>query len=164
LEGMGLGYMKNRTDIQIALYRACSVAALLLALGFGGCGGSSGQSGGPSVAAPPKLMDIRGSWDEVASVGTATYPQTLTITSEDFSTGALVGTDFGDQKLFTVVGTISGTDVTFTTTAGSYTGHSTGKVAKSGDTMTMSGTFTDSNNSSGTFTAKRTGPAPSSSA
>jgi hypothetical protein len=137
------------------------VAALLLALGVGGCGG--GGSSGPGVAAAPKLMDIRGSWDEVASVGTATYPQTLTITSEDFSTGAIIGTDFGDQKLFAVVGTISGSDVTFTTTAGAYTGHTTGKVVQGGGTMTMSGTFTDSNNSTGTFTAKRTGPVPSSS-
>lgn len=155
--------MKIRTDIQIVLsqssrYRLIAAAALVLAFGVAGCGGSSTASG---AATSTKLTDLRGSWDEVAIVGTSQYPQTLTITSENFSTGALTGTDFGDQKTFAVVGSISGTDVTFTTTAGTYTGHSRGTVAQSGGTLTMSGTFTDSNNSTGTFTAKRTAPAPS---
>jgi hypothetical protein len=157
--------MKIRTVIRpvsSASPRFCLLvtAALVLGLGVAGCGGSS-TTGGPGAASPNKLTDIRGSWDEVSIVGTARYPQTLTITSEDFSTGALTGTDFGDQKTFAVVGSISGTDITFTTTAGPYIAHATGKVSLSGGTLTMSGTFTDSNNSSGTFTAKRTAPAPS---
>jgi hypothetical protein len=162
---MWVAELKIRTDIQIVLsrssrYRLVAAAALVLTFCIVSCGSSSTAS---SAAPPNKLTDIRGSWDEVSSVGTAQYPQTLTISSEDFSTGALQGTDFGDQKTFSVVGSISGTDVTFTTTAGAYIAHSKGKVSLSGGSLMMSGTFTDSNNSVGTFTAKRTAPAPSSS-
>ena len=121
---------------------------LVLTLGLTGCGSP------PSTSAKP--IDIRGTWDMVAIAGTSRYPQTMQITSEDFITGALAGTDDGAGLTFKVVGSISGANATFTTTNAGYTSHSKATVSGSAGTLTMAGTFTDSNKTSGTFTAQRT--------
>ena len=97
-----------------------AVLVLVLTLGLAGCGST------PSTASQP--LDIRGTWDMVAIAGTSQYPQTMHITSEDFTTGAVTGTDVGAGLTFTVVGTISGGDVTFTTTNAGYTSHSKAAV------------------------------------
>jgi hypothetical protein len=129
------------------------LAVLVLSFGLAGCG---------STAKEP--FDIRGTWDMIAIAGTSQYPQTMQITSEDFTTGAVAGTDVGAGLSFTVVGRVSGSDVTFTTANAGYTSHSKGTVGPIGSTMLpgntlrMSGTFTDSNQTSGTFSALRTGP------
>jgi hypothetical protein len=132
-------------NLRLTMLAAFVVA---LALGLTGCGST------PVTASKP--VDIRGTWDMVAIAGTSQYPQTMRITSEDFSTGALAGTDAGAGLTFTVVGSITGADATFTTTNAGYTSHSKATVSRSGGTLTMSGTFTDSNKTSGTFTAQRT--------
>ncbi len=118
----------------------------------------------PTVQAAPasKFLDVRGSWAEVASVGAANFPQTLTITHEDFSTGAISGLDSGGSgPAFTVTGTIVGSTITTDTTepGGGYTSHSVGTVVSNGTTLTMSGTFSDSFGRSGDpWSATRTSP------
>lgn len=92
----------------------------------------------------------------VAVANGVNYPQTMDITTEDRSTGALAGTDVGAGQTFTVTGTVSSTGTTFKTTGGGYTSNSTAKISGSGVALTMTGQFTDSNHTSGTFTAIRT--------
>jgi hypothetical protein len=138
--------------------RSTMLATLVLALtlGLAGCGST------PSEASKP--IDIRGTWDMTAIAGTSQYQQTMHITSEDFNTGGVAGTDVGAGLTFAVVGTVSGVDVTFTTTNAGYTSHSKATVMDTGSnmglpgTLRMSGTFTDSNKASGTFAALLIGP------
>jgi hypothetical protein len=120
---------------------------LVLTVGLAGCGSTPSTTGKP--------IDIRGTWDMVAIAGTSQYPQTMQITSEDFNTGAVAGTDAGAGLTFMVVGSISGANATFTTTNAGYTSHSKATVSRNAGSLTMSGTFTDSNQTSGTFTAQR---------
>jgi hypothetical protein len=107
-------------------------------------------------ASASTTIDIRGSWALVSSTEGATYPQTVTFTTENFSSGALTGTD-GPE---TVTGTISGSTVKTHGVQPGYTWDSVGTVTKSGSTWTWSGTFTDSvGHPNGTFTATLTTPA-----
>jgi hypothetical protein len=100
-------------------------------------------------------FDIRGDWDELATVGLSQFPQTLHITSEDLATGAFSGTDVGpDGTTFTATGTLTGAGVTFTSTGGKYTSHATGTVTGTGTALQMSGSFTDSNGSNGSWSAR----------
>jgi hypothetical protein len=111
---------------------------------------------GSAAPAARTTLDVRGSWDMVATADSVQYPQTLHITSEDESSGALAGTDVGAGQTFTVNGTVSGADATFTIAGGGYTADTKATVSGSGLALTMTGTFTDSNHRSGTFTARRT--------
>ena len=97
------------------------------------------------VAWADQFIDLRGNWDSVSTVGSAKYPQTIHITKEDFSTGVFSGTDVGGPGVFIVKGTTSGTSATFSTQYGSYKSIGTVTVTGSGDSMTMTGTFTDTN-------------------
>jgi hypothetical protein len=125
-------------------------ALCVLALTLAACGSSSS----PQVA--KTTLDIRGTWDEVALVGPAQYPQTLHITTEDLFHGTWSGNDVSPNgQTFGVSGTIAGSNITFTTTASGYTSKSQGHVVTSGATWTMSGTFSDSGHLSGTYTATR---------
>jgi hypothetical protein len=105
-----------------------------------------------------RFVDLRGSWDMLAIAGTSRYPQTLEIATENFSTGEITGIDIGAGQTFTVVGTVVGATAKFTTTGGGYTSNAKATVSQAGGSLTMSGTFSDSNQNSGTFTAQRAGP------
>ena len=83
------------------------------------------------------------------------YPQTMHVTTEDASSGTWSGDDVGAGLTFTVTGTLSGHDFTSVTTGNGYTSNAKGTITQSGSSWAMSGTFTDSNHRSGTFTAKR---------
>ncbi len=119
--------------------------------------------------------DLRGSFNAWACVGgtlaqceaNPTFPQTLTITSEDFATGAISGTGSatsGDS--WTVNGTISGHTVTLNSTNFKLESYSsTAVMTISADADTLTGTFSDSNgrNNQPTFAkriSKPTTPAP----
>ena len=115
-----------------------------------------------AAASASTPIDVRGSWSEVATSQGANYPQTATWTTENFSTGALTGTDVGGGATFTMTGTINGSKITthLVEVGANYTSDSVGTVKKSGGTLTWSGTFTDSaGHPDGTFTATLTGPA-----
>jgi hypothetical protein len=121
------------------------------------------------------IPDLRGSFNAWSCVGgtlaqceaNPTFPQTFTITSENFSTGAISGTGSaknGDS--WTVSGTISGQTVTLNDTNFKLeTYSSTAVMTISANANTLTGTFSDSfgRNNQPTF-AKRisepTTPAP----
>ncbi len=65
-----------------------------------------------TAASASTTIDVRGSWSEIATSQGAQYPQTVTWTTENFSTGALTGTDVGGGATFTMTGTISGSKIT----------------------------------------------------
>jgi hypothetical protein len=101
------------------------------------------------VAWADQFIDLRGSWDSLSTVGSARYPQTIHITSEDFSTGVISGTDGGAGSVFVVKGTTSGNTATFSTEGGGYKSIGTVTISGSGDSLTMTGTFTDTNGARG---------------
>jgi hypothetical protein len=101
-------------------------------------------------------IDIRGSWSLVATTEGANYPQTVIFTTEDFSSGAVTGTD-GPE---TVTGTINGSTLKTHDVQPGYTWDAVGTVTKSGNTLAWNGTFTDSaGHPNGTFTSTLTTPA-----
>jgi hypothetical protein len=116
-----------------------------------------------TAASASTTIDVRGSWAEIATSQGANYPQTVTWTTEDFSTGALTGTDAGAGATFTMTGTISGSKITTHLVEDgvpSYTSDSVGIIDNAHNQLTWSGTFTDSaGHEDGTFTATFTGPA-----
>ena len=67
--------------------------------------------------------------------------------TEDFATGAVKGT--ADGGTFVVEGTVTGNSINFTTSETGYVAHDKANI--SADDTQMSGNFTDSNGSSGTF-------------
>jgi hypothetical protein len=113
------------------------------------------------VGAESTTFDVRGSWDEVSVVDSARFPQTTTFTTEDFSTGAVSGTEAGGGSNSTVTGTVLGSTVTTDATrvGASYTSHAVGTLAYQDDVLTISGTFSDSNGGVGTFNGRLTHPA-----
>ena len=115
-----------------------------------------------SSASATPAVDIRGSWSEVATTQGANYPQTVTYTTEDLKSGAVTGSDVGGGATFTVTGTLNGSTLTTDTVEPGYTSHAVGTIKRSGSTLTMSGTFTDSaGHPGGTFTATFNGSAAS---
>ncbi len=104
---------------------------------------------------------MRGSWAEIATSQGANYPQTVTWTTEDFSTGAMTGTDVGGGATFTMTGTIDGAKITTHLVEDgdpSYTSDSVGIIDHAHNVLTWSGTFTDSvGHQDGTFTATFSG-------
>ena len=115
--------------------------------------------GGPCEAAGPRV-DIRGTWDWLSVVGTARYPQTLTITSQDPTTGAIAGIDVGASGVrLTMRGTLTGTAFRMTIAGGGYTSTAIGTISGAFPELAFSGSFTDSNKARGTFTARLTVPA-----
>jgi hypothetical protein len=106
------------------------------------------------AAAAQPIADLRGEWAASATVGTTTYPQTLHITSEDFTTGQIGGIDVGaDGATFTLVGQISGATVTMTISNASYQSNTTAAIIGTAPSLHLSGTFSDTNHSNGTFSA-----------
>jgi hypothetical protein len=120
-----------------------------------------------TAASATTPVDVRGSWAQVATTEGANYPQTVTWNSENFSTGALVGTDVGSGATFNETGTISGSKITthLVEVGATYTSDSVGTVKTVGGKLTWNGTFTDSaGHPAGTFTSTFIGPAGAASA
>jgi hypothetical protein len=100
------------------------------------------------------IPDLRGTFDAWACVGgtlaqceaNPTFPQTFTITSEDFSTGAISGTgSAASGDAWTVSGTISGDTVTLNSANFKLESYSsTAVMTISADADTLTGTFSDS--------------------
>ena len=109
---------------------------------------------GSSSAVGP--VDMRGSWACVAEVGSARYPQTITITSQSFTTGRIVGTDVGGGMTFNVTGTVTGNRFAMVVSRSGYTSKSSGKVGGVSPRLSFSGSFTDSNRARGSFSCKMT--------
>ena len=109
---------------------------------------------GSTIAADP--VDMRGSWACVASVGSTRYPQTIKITSENFTTGRIAGTDVGGGMTFRVTGTVTGNRFTMVVSKSGYTSRSSGTVRGTLPHLSFSGSFSDSNNARGPFTCKMT--------
>jgi hypothetical protein len=144
------------------------VLAIGAALGAGVAGLGVALLTVAPAASASTTIDVRGSWAQVATTQGANYPQTVTWTSENFTTGALVGTDVGGGATFTETGTISGSKITtHLVEVGdpSYTSDSVGIIDNAHNQRTWSGTFTDSaGHQDGTFTSTFIGPASAASA
>src|ERR1035437_9182889 len=113
--------------------------------------------GAPAPPSPPPPGRLGAG---APTVGSTTYQQTLHITSEDFTTGKIAGTDVGaDGATFTLVGKITGTTVTMTISNASYQSNTTAVIVGTAPLLRLSGTFTDTNHGSGTFTASLSSPA-----
>jgi hypothetical protein len=142
------------------------VVAIGAALGAGVAGLGVALLTVAPAASASTTIDVRGSWAQVATTQGANYPQTVTWTSENFSTGALAGTDVGGGATFTETGTISGSKITtHLVEVGdpSYTSDSVGIIDNAHNQRTWSGTFTDSaGHQDGTFTSTFIGPASAS--
>ncbi len=122
--------------------------------------GLTGLVAAAAHASASTTIDIRGSWSEVTTTQGATYPQTVTFVTENFSTGAVTGTDVGNGQSLTVTGTIKGSTLTTRSVEAGYTSDAVGTISKSGNTLAWNGTFTDSvGHPNGTFTATLTAPA-----
>jgi hypothetical protein len=114
-----------------------------------------------TAASAATTIDVRGSWAVVTNTQGRNYPQTVIFATENFSTGAVTGTD-GPE---TVTGTINGSRLTTRDAEGGYTWDAVGTVTKGGGKLTWNGTWTDSDNHpNGTFTSTFIGPAGASSA
>ncbi|HEY5049728.1 MAG TPA: hypothetical protein VII50_02415, partial [Acidothermaceae bacterium] len=122
------------------------VVAVGAALGAGIAGFGFALVAVATAASASTALDVRGSWSEVATTQGANYPQTVTWTTENFSTGALTGTDVGGGATFTMTGTLSGSKITthLSEVGANYTSDSVGTIKNAGGTLTWSGTFTDS--------------------
>ena len=118
--------------------------------------------GGASAAsrAASSQIDLRGVWDAPSHVGTAAYPQQWHITKENLTTGAYSGVDTSSVGDFSIVGTVSGNHLSATVSDSSYSAREQGTISSS--QKSVSGTFTDSNGTSGTFSATRLSGPPSS--
>jgi hypothetical protein len=129
--------------------RACSaVAGAILALAV--------LAGSVSAVAQ---VDMRGLWACVASVGSTRYPQTIDITSEDFTTGQIAGTDVGGGMTFTVSGTVVGNRFTMVISNTGYSSTALGTVGGVIPNLSFTGSFSDSNHSGGPFTGSMTASA-----
>jgi hypothetical protein len=111
-----------------------------------------------AAAQPP--VDIRGEWVTTATAAGTTYAQTLDITSEDLTNGQISGSDTGaNGSFFTVTGTVLGNTLTMVISDVGYHSNSTATITGSSPSMQMTGTFADSHNINGTFSAQMTIPA-----
>ncbi|HYO41832.1 MAG TPA: hypothetical protein VES19_01430 [Candidatus Limnocylindrales bacterium] len=109
---------------------------------------------GPSSAADP--VDMRGTWACVATVGSARYPQTIRIKSENFTTGRISGTDVGGGMTFDVSGTVTGNRFAIVVSRSGYSSRSSGTVGGVLPHLSFSGSFRDSNGARGPFSCKMT--------
>ncbi|HKZ90716.1 MAG TPA: hypothetical protein VJZ50_01130, partial [Candidatus Limnocylindrales bacterium] len=94
---------------------------------------------------PP--ADVRGEWAGEARADIGVFPNTFSLTEQDFTSGAVRGTANAAADI--IEGTFTGDTFTFTSTRPGYT--ATCVLLVSADGSTMSGTFTDTNGRSGTF-------------
>lgn len=116
--------------------------------------------GATTSAAAATNVDVRGDWAEQSHYG-GTSSYVMHWTTEDFSSGAVSGT--GGQPgndQWSMTGTITGNHLVYTLTyyGGGY--HSTEDVTVAADGNSYSGTFSDSNGTTGTITASRTSGPP----
>ena len=138
--------------------RACSaVAGAFLALLV--------LAGSSSAASP---VDMRGSWACVSTVGSTRYPQTVRITSENFTTGQITGTDLGGGVTYGVSGTVTGNRFTMHISGGGYSSTVNGTVTGVLPHLSFTSSFSDSNHTTGSFTGQMTAavatPGPSAAA
>jgi hypothetical protein len=112
---------------------------------------------GLSSAASP--VDMRGSWACVTSSGSSKYPQTVTITSEDFTTGRIAGKDFGGGLTFQVTGTVTGNSFTMAIASSTYKSNVKGTITGVLPHLAFTSSFADSNHATGSFTGKMTAAA-----
>lgn len=99
--------------------------------------------------------DMRGTFYVIAVDGGASYPQYWIITSENLQTGAYSGTDSSTTTSnpgYTLSGVVTGTSFTTNTATGGYrsTGH--GTLTGNAGSFQVGGVFSDTNNTTGTFT------------
>lgn len=113
-------------------------------------------------AAADAPVDIRGTWAGVYHSNIGDFPNTVTWTNEDFTTGAVSGTANGDT--YTASGTVTGNQLhsIIAQNGTAYVATSDATVAPDGESMTGSGT--DTNGNTGTYTFIRQTPVPSAAA
>ena len=118
----------------------------------------------PHLAAPAAAdapVDIRGTWSGIYHANIGDFPNTDVWTTEDFATGVVSGV--ANDNTYTLTGTVTGNKLHSVAAqdGGSYTATSDAVISADGTKMTGSGT--DTNGNTGTFTFIRQTPVPSAS-
>ncbi len=135
------------------------IAALLIgALALTQSGPFHSPSGAAST--PPTLAptatDIRGTWNVLAFFAGAFQVETMTITTENLSSGAFTGVIVSPVGVETMKGTVVDTTVSFTLTFGTGGDSGSATVSSTDDKVRMQGTFQNTTGGHGSITATRT--------
>jgi hypothetical protein len=135
------------------------VAALLIgALALTRSGPFHSPSGAAStpLTQAPTATDIRGTWNVLAFFAGAFQVETMTITTENRSSGAFTGVIVSPVGVETMKGTVVETTVLFTLTFGTGSDSGSATVLSSDDKVRMQGTFQNTTGGRGSITATRT--------
>jgi hypothetical protein len=111
----------------------------------------------PAAARASTTIDIRGTWTITVN-GSSQYTETFA--KEDMASGSMSGSGSGNGYTWTLSGSLNGSQLVYTAGpyAGGYTSTVTATVAADGGSYT--GTFKDSNNTTGTVNGVRTALLP----
>ena len=137
-------YLRRRTLRLIGLPPLVALVAGLL-----------GGAADASTTRAAGQIDVRGVWDAPSHVGATSYPQQWHITSENLATGAYSGVDTSPVGSFSLSGTVSGSRISTVASESGYTSHGVGTISGSGLALKVTGTFTDTNGTKGTYVATR---------
>jgi hypothetical protein len=107
-------------------------------------------------------VDIRGTWSGIYHASIGDFPNSDTFTTEDFTTGAVTGV--ANNNTYTLAGTVTGNKVHWTAAENGASYVATSGAVVSADGTQLTGTGTDTNGTTGTFTFIRQTPVPSASA
>jgi len=135
------------------------VAALLVgALALTRTGPFHSPSGVTST--PPTLAttasDVRGTWNVLAFFAGAFQVETMTITTENRSSGTFTGVIVSPVGVETMKGTVVGTTVSFTLTFGTSSDSGSATLSNSDDKVRMQGAFSTTSGGHGSIIATRT--------
>jgi len=131
---------RARARLRVRLPGAAAGAVLALCLSA-----TAALAGGP--------IDMLGTFHMVAVADGGSFPQDWDITSYDQQTGTFSGTD----GIETFSGTLTGQSLTCTGSQPGYTWHGVATVSGATGSLEITGTFTDTNGATGTFTSDQTG-------
>jgi hypothetical protein len=135
------------------------IAALLIGgLALTRTGPFHSPSGAASTPPTPAATatDIRGAWNVLAFFAGAFQVETMTITTENLSTGAFTGVIVSPVGVETMQGTVVGTTVSFNLTFGTSTDSGSATVSSSGGKVRMQGAFSNTTGGHGSIIATRT--------
>jgi len=104
-------------------------------------------------------VDIRGTWSGTYHASIGDFANSDTFTTEDFTTGVVSGV--ANDNTYTLNGTVTGNKVHWTAAQDGTSYVATSDAVVSADGTQLTGTGTDTNGTTGTFTFVRQTPVPS---
>jgi len=119
---------------------------------------SGSASTPPTPAAAATATDIRGTWNVLTFFAGAFQVETMTITTENRSSGVFTGIIVSPVGVETMKGTVLGPTVSFTLTFGTGSNSGSATVSSSGGKVRMQGAFSNTTGGHGSIIATRTTP------